>query len=239
MSSSVPNRGSIPTRYEIKGDAIGRGGMGVVYRAFDTSTKRDVALKTLRGTVEPQALELFAKEWTVLANLSHPNIVDILDCGEFEDEGQKKPFFVMPLLPGLTLDSLIRKASPRLTTARVVEIIAQACKGLQAAHEKGLVHRDIKPSNIFVLEDDTVKIIDFGVVQLAGAQSIAGLKGTLPYMAPEQVDMKPATAASDIFSLGVVCYEALTGRKPFARETEIETIKAVLHFVPPPVSEIN
>jgi eukaryotic-like serine/threonine-protein kinase len=229
----------IAGRYEIKGTPLGQGGMGEVYSAYDPVTKRTVALKTLRGAAQGASLDLFAKEWKVLAQLSHPNIVDVLDTGEFEEAGQKKPFFVMPLLPGTTLDSLIRKASPRLTTARVVEIIAQASKGLQAAHEKGLVHRDIKPSNIFVMDDDTVKIIDFGVVHLTGAQSIAGLKGTLPYMSPEQVDMKPATTASDIFSLGVVCYEALTGRKPFARETEMETIKALLHFIPPPASEIN
>jgi eukaryotic-like serine/threonine-protein kinase len=239
MSALLPVSRVIAGRYEIKGTPLGQGGMGEVYNAYDPVTNRTVALKTLRGTAEAASLELFAKEWRVLAQLSHPNIVDVLDTGEFEEAGQKKPFFVMPLLPGMTLDSLIRKASPRLTTARVVEIIAQACKGLQAAHEKGLVHRDMKPSNIFVMDDDTVKIIDFGVVHLTGAQSIAGLKGTLPYMAPEQVDMKPATAASDIFSLGVVCYEALTGRKPFARETEMETIKALLHFIPPPASEIN
>jgi serine/threonine protein kinase len=239
MSSSVPNRGSIPTRYEIKGDPIGRGGMGVVYRAYDTSTKRDVALKTLRGTVAPQALELFVKEWTVLANLSHPNIVDILDSGEFEDEGQKKPFFVMPLLPGVTLDALIREASPRLTTARVVEIMTQTSKGLQAAHEHGLVHRDLKPSNILVMDDDSVKIIDFGVAHLTEGRSVTGLKGTLIYMSPEQITLKQATAASDIFSLGVVCYETLTGRKIFARENDSATAQALRHFVPPPASEIN
>jgi serine/threonine protein kinase/cytochrome c-type biogenesis protein CcmH/NrfG len=239
MSAPLTASRVIAGRYEIKGSPLGQGGMGEVYNAYDTVTKRTVALKTLRGAAEPTALELFAKEWKVLAQLSHPNIVDVLDTGEYEEAGQKKPFFVMPLLPGMTLDSLIRKASPRLTAARVVEIIAQTAKGLQAAHEKGLVHRDLKPSNIFVMDDDTVKIIDFGVVHLSGAQSIAGLKGTLPYMAPEQVDMKPATAASDIFSLGVVCYETLTGRKPFARESEMETIKALLHFIPPPASEIN
>ena len=239
MSALLPVSRVIAGRYEIKGTPLGQGGMGEVYTAYDPVTNRTVALKTLRGRAEATALELFAKEWKVLAQLSHPNIVDVLDTGEFEEAGQNKPFFVMPLLPGMTLESLIRKASPRLTAARVVEIIAQACKGLQAAHEKGLVHRDMKPSNIFVMDDDTVKIIDFGVVHLSGAQSIAGLKGTLPYMAPEQVDMKPATAASDIFSVGVVCYEALTGRKPFARETEMETIKALLHFIPPPASEIN
>jgi eukaryotic-like serine/threonine-protein kinase len=239
MSAPLPISRVIAGRYEIKGTPLGQGGMGEVYSAYDSVTKRAVALKTLRGLAEAASLELFAKEWKVLAQLSHPNIVDVLDTGEFEEAGQKKPFFVMPLLPGMTLDSLIRKASPRLTTARVVEIIAQACKGLQAAHERGLVHRDMKPSNIFVMDDDTVKIIDFGVVHLTGAQSIAGLKGTLPYMAPEQVDMKPATAASDIFSVAVVCYEALTGRAPFARENEMETIKALLHFIPPPASEIN
>ena len=90
-------------------------------------------------------------------------------------------------------------------------IITQVCRGLQAAHERGLVHRDIKPSNIFVMEDDTAKIIDFGVVYLAGSHSVTGQKGTWQYMAPEQIEMKPASPVSDIFSLGVVCYEALTG----------------------------
>ncbi|HWB97205.1 MAG TPA: protein kinase, partial [Bryobacteraceae bacterium] len=108
-----------------------------------------------------------------------------------------------------------------------------------AAHEQGLVHRDLKPSNIFVLEDDTVKVIDFGVVHLSGAQSMTGLKGTLQYMSPEQLEMKPATPISDIFALGVVCYEALTGRKPFARQTEAETADAVRRYIPPPISEIN
>ncbi|PWT85356.1 MAG: hypothetical protein C5B56_14195, partial [Proteobacteria bacterium] len=185
------------------------------------------------------ALELFSKEWTVLAKLSHPNIVDILDTGQFDDRGEPVPFFVMPLLPGVTLDALIRGASPRLTAERVVEIAVQTCKGLQAAHEKGLIHRDLKPSNIFVMEDDTVKIIDFGVVHLTGTGSVTGLKGTLPYMAPEQVEMKAATPASDIFSLGVVCYEALTGKMPFARGTDIETMQALRQFIPPAATEIN
>jgi serine/threonine protein kinase len=96
---------------------------------YDTSTKRDVALKTLRGTVEPQALELFAKEWTVLASLSRPNIVDILDSGEFEDEGQKKPFFVMPLLPGGHPRCLDSRSESAPDPARVVEIMTQTSKG--------------------------------------------------------------------------------------------------------------
>ena len=230
---------TINARYQIKAKPLGKGGMGIVYRAYDIVTKRDVALKTMRGALNPEALELFSKEWTVLARLSHPNIIDILDTGEFEQDGERKPFFVMPLLPGATLEHLIENSSTRLTVDRIVGIAAQTCRGLQAAHEHGLIHRDLKPSNIFVMDDDTVKIIDFGVVHLAGTDSIKGIKGTLQYMAPEQVDMKPASPASDIFSLGVVCYQALTGRKPFARNTEAETADAIRRHIPPPVCELN
>src|ERR1017187_6506681 len=229
----------INARYQVKGKPIGQGGMGVVYKAYDLVTKRDVALKTMRGTLNPAALELFSKEWTVLARVSHPNIIDILDTGEFEQDGERKPFFVMPLLPGATLEHLIENASTRLTVDRIVGIATQTCLGLQAAHDQGLVHRDLKPSNIFVMDDGSVKIIDFGVVHLAGADSIKSLKGTLQYMAPEQIEMKPASPASDIFSLGVVCYQALTGRKPFARKTEEETVDAIRRHIPPPVCELN
>ncbi len=226
-------------RYEIKSTPIGQGGMGVVYKAYDSVTKRFVAVKTMSSHVDAAAILLFEREWTVLAGISHPNIVDILDTGEFEHDGHRRPYFVMPLLPGVTLDQLIKSASQRLTVERTADIMCQACRGLQAAHEQGLVHRDIKPSNIFVMEDDTVKIIDFGVVHLADAHSVTGLKGTLQYMAPEQLESKPATAASDIFSLGVVCYEALTGRRPFGRKTETEVFDAIRTFIPPPASDIN
>jgi serine/threonine-protein kinase len=213
--------------------------MGVVFKAYDVVTKRHVALKTMRGSLSPAALQLFSKEWSVLAQLSHPNIVDVLDTGEFEQDGQFRPFFVMPFLPGSTLDQLMQNSSSRLTLERVVGIMAQTCRGLQAAHERGLIHRDLKPSNIFVMDDDAVKIIDFGIVHLAGAESIGGLKGSLQYMAPEQIDLKPASPASDIFSLGVVCYEALTGRKPFERRTELETANAIRRQIPPPICDLN
>src|SRR5580704_382042 len=228
----------VADRYEIK-ELLGEGGMGVVYRAIDVKTKSSVAFKTMRDVSDPLAVELFSKEWSVLASISHPNIVDIRDVGEIDEHGLKKPFFVMPLLPGATLAKLIETSSSRLTVERVVAIITQVCRGLQAAHEKGLVHRDIKPSNIFVMEDDTAKIIDFGVVYLAGSHSVTGQKGTWQYMAPEQIEMKPASPVSDIFSLGVVCYEALTGRKPFACKTPAETAEAVRRRIPPPITEIN
>jgi serine/threonine protein kinase len=234
-----PPPSNLNGRYQISDPPIGQGGMGIVYKAYDTVTKRFVALKTMFGDADPAAIELFEKEWTVLARLSHPNIVDILDTGEFRENSQRRPYFVMPLLPGMTLDHLIKTASQRLTVERSIEIFCQACRGLQAAHSQGLIHRDLKPSNLFVMDDDTVKIIDFGVVHLADTRSVTGIKGTLQYMAPEQLEMKPATALSDIFSLAVVCYETLTGRKPFSRKTESEVVDAIRTHIPPPASEIN
>ena len=232
-------RKKIKERYETI-DVLGKGGMGLVYKAYDTVVQREVAIKTLRDSPSKLALDLFRKECGVLASMSHPNIVEIFDIGEFNEDGATKPYFVMPLLPGVTLDQLIKTSSQRLTVERSVEIIVQTCRGLHAAHERGLVHRDLKPSNIFVMPDDTVKIIDFGVAHMAdttATMTVAG--GTLPYMAPEQIEMKPASPLSDIFSLGVVFYETLTRRRPFDFPTEQETAQAIMHHIPPAASELN
>ena len=234
MSSS----GAIKGRYE-KRQVLGEGGMGIVYRAYDADLKREVALKTLRDGGDELALEMFRKECGVLASLNHPNIVDIYDVGQFEEDGVEKPYFVMPLLPGTTLDRIIKGEPQRLTVERTVEIIAQTCRGLQAAHERGLIHRDLKPSNIFVLADDTVKIIDFGIAHLTGTHTSLGLKGTVYYMAPEQMEMKPASAQSDIYSLAVVCFEILGRRRPFIGSNRDEVIRAILRGSPPPVNELN
>lgn len=225
-------------RYEVR-QILGQGGMGLVYRAYDTVIRREVAVKTILDIPDPASLQLFYKECDVLASMSHPNIVEIFDIGEFEEDGKKKPYFVMPLLPGTTLDHFVRNSSHRLTVERTVEIINQTCRGLQAAHERGLVHRDLKPSNIFVMEDDSVKIIDFGVAHMADTHTTRAQKGTLLYMSPEQIQLKPLTAASDIFSLSVVCYEALSGRHPFQRTRADEVVEAILHQIPPPASEVN
>ncbi len=233
---AVPDK--LSGRYEIK-EVLGQGGMGLVFRAWDATVKRDVAVKTLRDAPTRAALAMFQKECGVLAAMSHPNIVEIFDVGEFEDDGVSKPYFVMPLLPGSTLDKLIRSASHRLTVERVVDIVCQACRGLQAAHERGLVHRDIKPSNIFVMDDDSVKVIDFGVAHMAETGLSVGIKGTLLYMAPEQLQMKPATPASDVYAVGVVCYESLTRRRPFEGAQEAEIADAILRLIPPPVNDLN
>ena len=233
---SSPTR--LSDRYEL-GEALGRGGMGVVYKAYDSLMKRHVALKTILDVDNSLILDLFYKEWGVQAAIVHPNVAEIYDIGEFEQQGQKKPFFVMPLLPGVGLDVLITENSPRLTVDRVVHIFNQACRGLQAAHERGLIHRDLKPSNIFVMDDDSVKIIDFGIAHVSETGAKTNLKGTLSYMAPEQLKMEAPTARSDIFSLGVTCYETLAGARPFRGKTDHEISQAILHLIPPAVSEIN
>jgi eukaryotic-like serine/threonine-protein kinase len=237
----MPPPKKIKGRYEIKA-VLGEGGMGVVYRAYDPPPmNREVAIKTLLEFPDRVSLQLFYKECEVLKSMSHPNIVEIFDMGEFDDGGQKKPFFVMPLLRGQTLDEIIRSSSHRLTVERVIEIATQTCRGLQTAHDHGLIHRDLKPSNLFVMEDDSVRIIDFGVVHNVDARTRSSgfQKGTLLYMAPEQITFKPVSQQSDIFSLGVVLYEALTRRQPFRGGSEEEIVNAILKHIPPPASEIN
>ena len=234
----MPFSTNLKGRYELK-EILAKGGMGVVYRAVDGVMKRQVAIKTLLDITDTRGLQLFQKECEVLASMTHPNIIEIYDVGQFEEEGVSRPYLVMPLLSGATLDKLIHTSSQRLTIDRSIDIVCQVCRGLQAAHERGLVHRDIKPSNIFVLEDDSIKIIDFGVAHRLEASRTVGRKGTLPYMAPEQIEMKPVSAVSDIFSLGVVCYEMLTRRRPFDRATENSVADAILHFIPAPASDLN
>src|SRR5215813_12143371 len=227
-----------PSRYELR-NVISRGGMGVVYKAYDTLMKREVALKTLLGVGGRAAAEMFQKEWGLQASVIHPNVAEIYDIGNFEEEGALKPYFVMPLLPGVTLAELIKNASHRLTVERSIDIMCQTCRGLQAAHERGLIHRDVKPSNIFVMDDDSVKILDFGIVRSEGGEVTEGMKGTLPYMAPELLQRKAPSVASDIFALGAVTYETLTLRRAFGGANDSEVMQAVLHSNPPPASEIN
>jgi serine/threonine-protein kinase len=224
-------------RYELK-ETLGKGGMGVVYRAYDGVLKCDVAVKTLRAAPDAMELQLFYRECEVLVALNHPNIVQILDMGEFEEEGESKPYFVMPLLPGMSLDRLIRDSGAQLTVQRRVEILSQVCRGLHAAHERGLVHRDIKPGNVFVMPDFSAEIIDFGIAHMLNAGA-TGQKGTLLYMAPELIEGKPPSPLSDIFALGAMAYELFTRRRPFDRPTEREIIEAILHESPPPASDLD
>jgi serine/threonine-protein kinase len=227
----------IKDRYELR-TVLGRGGMGTVYRAFDTVFRREVAIKMLRDVNTQLLIDLFYRECSALATLAHSNVVDIFDMGTFEDEGVARPYFVMPLLTGRTLHDLIYPHREPLPLPRCIDIICQASRGLQCAHDHGLLHRDIKPSNIFVMNDDSVQIIDFGVAHFTGNQS-TGMKGTLQYMAPEQIGMKPLNSRSDIFSLGVVCYESLTAVQPFWRTREEDVVKAVMQDNPQLASDLH
>src|ERR1022692_198742 len=192
-------RTKLQERYELL-DVLGRGGMGVVYRAHDTLMKREVALKTILDIDNPASAELFYKEWSILATMVHPNVIGIYDIGEFEEDGSSKPFFVMPMLPGVALDSLIRDGSPRLTTENVVNIIDQACRGLHAAHEQGLVHRDVKPSNIF---PNVIGIYDIGEFEEDGNSKPFFVMPMLPGVALDQLirDGSPRLTVENVVNI--------------------------------------
>jgi serine/threonine protein kinase/tetratricopeptide (TPR) repeat protein len=224
---------------------IGAGGMGEVYRARDTRLDRDVAVKVLteRLGAERGLLSLFRTEAKAIAALSHPNIVCIYDA-----ELQHSPFFlVTELLEGETIRRGIER-SP-LVWRRAVEIGAAVADGLGAAHAAGIVHLDLKPENIFVTARHGVKILDFGLARLKRGAEESGsvpastlsdvhvVMGTVGYMAPEQVRAEPLTAATDMFSLGCVLYEMLSGRRAFQGSTAASTLAAILHEEPRRVTE--
>ena len=230
--------------YEIRAP-IGAGGMGEVYRAFDTRLAREVALKVLpRHTLEsPEAMTRFQREARAVAALNHPNILAIHDVGS---EGELH-FAVTELLEGETLRTRLAEGGP-LAPSKAIDYAAQIAHGLAAAHDRGIVHRDLKPENVFITRAGRVKILDFGIAldnSAAIAESdptIARLTrtglivGTEGYISPEQILGNPATFRSDLFALGVVMHEMLTGTHPFKRATTPETLTAVLREDPPPLA---
>jgi Tol biopolymer transport system component len=220
---------------------LGRGGMGEVYRARDVRLDRDVAVKVLRESIakDRDSLGRFQRETRAVAALNHPNIVAIHDAGEHAGV----PYAVTELLDGETLAE--RLATGPLLARRAVEIACQVADGIASAHEKGIVHRDLKPANIFLTRAGPAKILDFGIARFertvpieeatsapTAEETTRGLLGTAGYVSPEQVRGQPVDARTDIFSLGAVLYETLTGRKAYSRLTPIETLSAVLQDEP-------
>jgi serine/threonine protein kinase/dienelactone hydrolase len=237
--------------YEVR-DLIGEGGMGQVYRATDTRLGRDVALKVLPPVVarDPDRLARFQREAKALAALDHPGIVTVYSVEEAPADAGTVHFLTMQLVEGQPLD----RARPRegLAVERVVDIGVRLAEALAAAHEKGIVHRDLKLANVMATADGGVKILDFGLAKelraaagaeetktSAGATAFGVVMGTPAYMSPEQIEGQPVHASSDIFSLGIMLFELVTGRRPFAGDSPAALASSILRDAPPRVSAIK
>src|SRR5215469_4872261 len=227
---------------------LGAGGMGEVYSAKDPRLGRQVAIKILPSAYAADSLGLqrFEQEARAAAQLNHPNIVAIYDIGTSEGA----PYVVLELLEGETLRQRI--AGGPLPVRKVIDYAIQIALGLAAAHDHGIVHRDLKPENIFITSDGRVKILDFGLARVIPGKGIEepGLTvsqhtdpgtvlGTMGYMSPEQVRGKPADQRSDIFSLGVILYEALTGKRAFGGDSSAEVMSAILREEPSDLSVLG
>jgi Tol biopolymer transport system component len=230
---------------------LGAGGMGEVYRARDTRLGREVAVKVLPGELAHDAdrLRRFEQEARAVSALNHPNVLTLHEFGA--ENGVA--YFVTELLAGRALRDLLA-AGERIPVRRALDWGVQAARGLAAAHEKGIVHRDLKPENLFLTSDGTLKILDFGLAKLttpdegalAAAATIAGtdtasgvVLGTAGYMAPEQVRGERVDARADLFALGCVLYELLSGRRAFQGESGIDTLHAILRDEPAPLAELR
>jgi eukaryotic-like serine/threonine-protein kinase len=215
---------------------IARGGMGDVYRATDVRLRRDVALKVLAQTKtgDPQRVDRFMQEARVTASLDHPHVIRVYDVGRFDD----RAYLVAELLEGETLRARIARGA--MPVDEVLRIGIEVTRGLAAAHDAGLVHRDLKPDNIFLTRSGGTKILDFGIAKLAqddtkrdGFATLTGVVlGTAGYLAPEQIRGDAIDARADLFALGAVLFEMLTGTRAFARDHLVDTLHAILHDSP-------
>ncbi|UCG13455.1 MAG: protein kinase [Deltaproteobacteria bacterium] len=195
-------------------EILGRGGWSIVYKGVHASLNMPVAIKMLKHTMalHPEFSEKFKNEAKTIANLNHENIVKVYDIEEL----YRTIFIVMEYLEGVSLESILRR-TPRLPVPKVVDILLQVCAGLSYAHEHGIVHQDIKPANVFVQTDDRAKIVDFGLSSPPGTADFS-LPGTVYYMSPEQIDGESIDERTDIYSLGIVAYEMVTGRRPYPED---------------------
>ena len=241
MALHLLNQPAFIGRYRIE-ETVGRGGMGVVYKAFDPIIERTVAIKVFRATMmlEGEALETyletFYREARAAGRLNHPSIVLIHDVGEW----RHYPYIVMEFLEGTPLQIYLKKGwvFSWEEAARIVHDVADA---LHYAHGRGVIHRDIKPSNIMILKDGRVKVLDFGVAKIIGTDTTSKgeLIGTPSYLAPEVLHGGDARPESDLFSLGVVFYQLLTGQKPFKGDSIAAVLSSLLNAHPIPPSKLN
>ncbi len=230
---SEPENPHLPDRigdFEVI-ERIGQGGMGVVYQARDTTLNRFVALKVPHAhfTTDPKATARFVREAKAASSLDHPNICTILEIGEVHAGGV---YIAMPFYEGETLDEMISRGPIELP--RAIDVAHQTADGLVRAHEAGIIHRDIKPANILVTTAGRVKILDFGIAKMTGVATTmtVGTLGTLAYMSPEQLEGRVPDVRTDVWSLGVVIFEMLTGSRPFSGEGHPAVIHSILTHDP-------
>ncbi|MBM9459141.1 serine/threonine protein kinase, partial [Nocardioides sp. zg-536] len=230
-------------RYRLE-EVVGRGGMGAVYRASDTRLGRTVAVKVLRDPVGPDSLDSpdgpgsadstararMRSEANLAASISHPGVAQVYDLVEERDEtGAETAFIVMQFVEGHSLAQLLDDQGP-MPPEQVMSVVVQVAAGLQAVHDAGIVHRDLKPANIMLTPAGRTVLVDFGIARSATSDLLTRtgtMVGTADYMSPEQAEGASATPRSDLYALGVVAYQCLTGASPFRRESPIAT--AVAH----------
>ncbi len=230
-------------RYQLL-DRVGSGGMARVYKAQDKALGRIVAVKMLHEslTSDKEFLQRFQKEAHAAANLTHPNIVTVHDIGQ----DKNRYYIVMEYLEGRTLKQMIRQYNGNgrsMPISRALDLTIQICAGIGYAHRAELVHCDVKPQNILVTRDDRVKVADFGIARAISEatlnQQASLVWGTPQYFSPEQAAGEPATPASDVYAIGIILYELLTGQLPFSADTPTALALKHLQEDPPPISEIN
>jgi serine/threonine protein kinase len=230
--------GKIIGNYKIE-QKLGEGGMGAVYKGVDTMLDREVAIKALRPELASQTsvVERFRTEAVTLAKLHHPNIATLYALFRQGDE----LYMVLEFVRGETLDTILRRRGA-LSAEEVIPVFSQILDGINHAHELGVVHRDIKPANMMLTEKGFLKVLDFGIARLLGSARMTrsgNIIGTLEYMAPEQVKGQETDARSDIYALGMLLYEMLTGRTPFFSENEFELMRMQIEQTPVSPRQIN
>jgi serine/threonine protein kinase len=241
VSEHIPE--SIAERYQIK-SVLGRGGMGMVLHAFDPFLGIDVALKYMRSDDSGLTAARMQREASAAGKLKHANIARVYDFGK---TAQDEPYMVMELLLGQSLALKLQESRPNLIDPKeAVSIFIQICDGLHSAHAASIIHRDLKPDNVFVLDDGTVKIVDFGIAQIGGAEQTnthahsttgRGFEGSPLYMSPEQARSEETDARSDIYSFGCLMFEALSGKPPFTAKSPLETVSMQINTPAPSLQD--
>jgi eukaryotic-like serine/threonine-protein kinase len=225
--------GNVVGSYKIT-EKIGEGGMGAVFKGIDMMLEREVAIKMLRPELasQPEIVERFRSEAVTLAKLNHPNIATLFS---FLRQGEDF-FMVMEFVRGQTLDSLLRRHGA-MPCDKAIGLFCQALEGIHHAHRMGIIHRDIKPANMMLTESGTLKVMDFGIARVLGASRMTrqgNIVGTIAYMSPEQVRGQETDARSDIYSLGILLYEMVTGHVPFSSDSEYDLMRMQIESAPQP-----